>query len=74
MMMSPWEYLKDWKESDRDYEASTPEWINDRMQEKYPGNYRVVFATSPKYWWMANPKIVFDNPAEETLFRLKYGT
>lgn len=70
--MSPWEYLENWAQSDRDYETSTADWLSRKMKEKYPGNYRIVLAMSPKTWWDPHPKIVFDDPAEETWFRLKY--
>lgn len=74
--MDPWQYLYDWLRSDNPQDMTNIAYINDMMQHRYPGNYRIA-----KIW---NPKsrndlhgmsyiFKFDTPEEETMFRLKYA-
>ena len=46
--------------------------INERMLEKYPGNYKVIEYYSSKRGCFGL-KLQFDNEKEETLFILKYS-
>lgn len=70
--MTPWQWLEDWERSDRTKEHSTLEYVNIRIQEKFPGRYRVSKRLTPCKGWEPYHVIVFDDPAEETFFRLKY--
>jgi hypothetical protein len=70
--MTPWEYLEDWLRSDCTKEMRRPEYITARMQSKFPGNYRVAKRLTPVQGWEPYYVIVFDDPSEETFFRLKY--
>lgn len=67
----PWDWLDDWQQSDREYNPNELDYINNKMQEQFPGPYRVVKKTSPhgrfKYFEME-----FNTPAEETMFKLKW--
>lgn len=71
-MMTPWEYLREWEMSDNTKEMNTLEYINTRIQTRFPGNYRVAKRLTPVKGWEPYHEIVFDDPAEETFFRLKY--
>ena len=71
--MSPWEYLEDWERSDRTRDQSTLDYINARMQTKFPGRYHVVKKLTPVKGWEPYYAIVFDDPAEETYLRLKWS-
>jgi len=68
---SPWQYLDDWQNSDRGYNPNELAHINAKMQQMYPGKYKVVKKTSEhgRYTYY---DIEFDTPAVETMFRLKY--
>jgi hypothetical protein len=68
---TPWEYLKVLTMTDRD-PAQDEEWMTERLQRKWPGNYRVEKLISYE-WQYVEYRIVFDNPAEETLFRIKWA-
>jgi len=71
---TPWEWLSDWEMSDRD-PNTTLDMIIDRMKLRWPGRYCIVVreVQHPKHactyskWF-----IEFDDPAEETMFRLKW--
>lgn len=68
----PWDYLDDWQQSDRGYDPLELEYINERMQQQYPGPYKVVKKKSPHgrfiYYVME-----FNSPAEETMYKLKWS-
>lgn len=68
---TPWEYLKDLTMTDRDPEQDE-EWMTERLQKRWPGNYRVEKVVEYQ-WQYIEYKIVFDNPVEETLFRIKWA-
>jgi hypothetical protein len=74
--MTPWEYLRHWEMSDRGPEQNTLEYITDKMQTRYPGNYTVGKRTIPcKQWdpWRESYHVlVFASPEEETMFRLRW--
>lgn len=68
---TPWERLEDWALADKGRTESTLEYITARLQERWPGNYRVERVRHRG--WPTNYQLVFDNPAEETMFRLKWA-
>ncbi len=68
--MTPWQYLDDLVHSDRGPEHDE-DWMTARLQSKWPGDYHVVKDIDYQ-WQYVEHKIVFDNPADETMFRLKY--
>ena len=70
--VSPWQYLKDWEQSDRGYDPLELEYINKRMQDQYPGKYKIVKKAS-EYGRFTYYDFEFDSPAEETMFRLKWA-
>ena len=72
-MKTPYEYLEDWERSDKPKERDTIEHITARMQERYPGQYRIAKRLTPCKGWEPYYVIVFDTPAEETMFLLKWG-
>jgi hypothetical protein len=43
----------------------------DKFKQDYPGHYSLVTGINPKYYLIEN-YLVFDDPEEEILFRLKY--
>ena len=73
-MMTPWQRLQDWERADKTKAQCTLEYINARMQEQFPGRYRVAKKLTPVKGWDPYYTIVFDDPAEETMFLLKWGT
>lgn len=70
--VSPWQYLKDWEQSDRCYNPLELEYINKKMQDQYPGKYKIVKKAS-EYGRFTYYDFEFDSPAEETMFRLKWA-
>lgn len=70
--MTPWQRLEDWERADKTRAQSTVKYINAVMQERYPGRYRIVKRLTPVKGWEPYHAIVFDDPQEETFFRLKY--
>lgn len=68
--VTPEEYVKDWSQSDRPTNHDL-KWLNVRMQERWPGNYKVIAELCPTNSWLLY-KFKFDSPKDETLFRLKY--
>lgn len=72
--MTPWEYLGEWAMSDRD--PNTPlSAVTDRMRAKWPGNYQVVERriNDRQHGWIIKWALEFDNPSEETMFRLRWA-
>lgn len=68
MGITPWQYLDDLVHSDRGLEHDE-DWMTSRLQLRWPGNYRVKYTT----WDFRNPYYIeFDNPADETMFMLKF--
>lgn len=70
--VDPWQYLKDWEQSDRGYDPLELEYINKRMQELYPGKYKIVKKSS-EYGRFTYYDFEFETPAAETMFKLKYS-
>jgi hypothetical protein len=73
--LTPWAYLKDWERSDRDPKTTLDD-VATRMQQQWPGNYRVVVKEvhHPEHLYKYSKWFLeFDNPAEETMFRLKWS-
>ena len=68
----PWEYLNYWQNSDRGYDPDEMTTINQKMQERYPGPYKVVKKTSP-YGRFTYYEMEFGSPAEETMYKLKWA-
>ena len=71
-MKTPWQRLEDWWRADKTQEQGTLEYINRVMQEQFPGRYRVAKRLGPRQGWEPYYSIVFEDPAEETFFKLKY--
>lgn len=73
--MTPWQYLHIWEGSDRD-PNTTLDHVANKMKERWPGNYRVVvreFRTENSMYKSSKWVLEFNTPAEETMFRLKWG-
>ena len=70
---TPWQYLEDWNTSDHNPTVQ-PEHIATRMKSLWPGNYRIVIQEAMPYkgYRMTKWVLEFDDPAEETMFRLKW--
>lgn len=68
--MNPWEYLDTWSKTDLPDESKSIEWINQEMQDRYPGPYRV--RRTGTMYWRSGYRLDFKNPQEETMFRLKW--
>ena len=68
----PWDYLGDWAVSDRGYDPDEMTTINQLMQEKYPGPYKVVKKTS-EYGRYTYYEMEFKSGPEETMFKLKWS-
>jgi len=69
--MTPWLYLNGLISSDRAPEHNEV-WMTAKLQAKWPGDYTVVKDIDYQ-WHYVEYKMVFDNPADETMFRLKYA-
>lgn len=72
---TPWQYLEDWEMSDRDPNTSL-DTIALAMQTRWPGKYQIVVKEirHPEHMYKYSKWVIeFDNPAEETMFRLKYS-
>lgn len=69
--VDPWQYLKDWEQSDRGYDPNELEYINIDMQKRYPGKYKIVKKTST-HGRFTYYDFEFESPAEETMYRLKW--
>ncbi len=70
MKLTPWQYLNQWSMSDR-LADQNEEWIYIRMQELYPGPYKIGYGYHPNGWKEFH--IIFEDQTEETFFRLKYS-
>jgi hypothetical protein len=71
--MTPWQRLQEWEMCDKGRRESTREYITARLQEQWPGNYRVERVGARHVGWPVTHAIVFDDPAEETMFRLRWA-
>jgi hypothetical protein len=71
---TPWEYLGQWAMSDRPIGADL-EVITERMRARWPGNYQVVSKqiNDSQQGYVIKWALEFDNPAEETMFRLRWA-
>ena len=73
MTRNPFQYLYDLAHSDRAVEHDV-NWMNTRLQEHFPGNYKVsakyVYGSSITYHY--EYYLDFDTAADETWFRLQY--
>lgn len=71
---TPWQYLDNWTQSDRGPEETLAK-LNERMQNRWPGKYKIVVVETHVEGHMYKfPKWVFkfDTPKDETWFRLRY--
>lgn len=72
---SPWEYLDNWSNSDRGPDETLAR-LNERMQARWPGKYRIVekeVRSKEHMYKVLKWDFEFETPAEETLFRIKYS-
>ena len=71
---SPWDYVKNWSKSDKGPEE-TLEKLNERMQNRWPGNYKIVNEPSwnGKNYYINEYVFKFDTPADETWFTLRWA-
>ena len=72
--MTPWEYLGHRAMSDRPIGADLGV-ITERMRARWPGNYQVVSKqiNDSQHGYVVKWVLEFDNPAEETMFRLRWA-
>lgn len=68
--MTPYEYLHNLVTSDRG-PAHNEEWMTEKLQKRWPGNYKVVREVDYQWQWI-DYKIVFDSEADETWARLQW--
>lgn len=71
--MAPWQWLEDWQSRDLTAEQRSFEYIRTEMHNRYPGPYRLVRRQIPRKGWLPEYVMVFDNPYEETMFRLRWS-
>lgn len=71
---SPWQYVKNWSWSDKD-PSDTLEKLNQRMQNRWPGKYKIVKAPvwNNRNVWIDEYEFKFDTPKDETWFRLQWS-
>lgn len=69
---TPWEFLKYWPMCERAPEHNE-EWLCEKMKTSWPGNYRVVVKELYPPDRFSEWALEFDNPAEETMFRLRWA-
>lgn len=76
MSTTPWEYLHNWNWSDRGPDETLAK-LNERMQNRWPGNYRIVLkevSRHPDIMYRVSEHVFeFDTPADETFFKLRYS-
>lgn len=70
-MITPQRYLNDLISSDRGPEHNEV-WMTDRLQQRWPGNYKVVKDIDYQ-WQSVEYNMVFDTPEDRTMFILKWG-
>lgn len=73
-MTTPQQYVRNWEMSDKGPEE-TLDRLNERMQNRWPGNYKIV---KDQRWnglnyWINVYEFRFDSPKDETFFKLKYS-
>ena len=68
--ISPWRYLEILVNADRGPEHDS-RWMTERMKVFYQGNYHIELVAHEFDEYM-DYEIVFDDPADETYWRLKY--
>ena len=72
--MNPWEYLRYWNLSEKvDSREGSREWINQEMQSRWPGPYRVERCQSRYVGWGIGYEMVFADAQEEIMFRLRWS-
>ena len=71
---TPWQWLEQWQRSDLADEQRSYEYIRTEIQNRYPGPYRLI-KVSRVYdsALVAEYVIEFDDPREETMFRLRWS-
>ena len=68
---SPWQYVKNWSWSDQGPYDSLAD-LNTRMQNRWPGKYKIVNKFNNKHR-VFEYEFVFDTPADETVFVLRWS-
>ena len=71
---SPWDYVRNWAMSDKDPKEHTLEDLNMRMQNRWPGNYKIVQVQkwNDRNYYINDYVFEFDTPKDETWFKLRY--
>ena len=70
---SPWTYLEEMVHYDRGPEHNE-QWMTEKLQEQFPGPYKVEAQSVFKHYGVAiKYAIVFDDPKEEMLARIKWS-
>lgn len=72
---TPHAYLKNWSMSDKDPKVHTLEDLNMRMQNRWPGKYKIVTETkwNGHNYYINEYVFKFDSPQDETFFKIKYA-
>jgi hypothetical protein len=72
---TPWQYVENWSMSDRG-PSETLKVLNDRMQNRWPGKYRIVekeVRNRDSMYRRIIHVFEFDSPKDETWFRLQWS-
>lgn len=75
MATTPWQYLDNWTKSDRGPEETLAK-LNERMQNRWPGKYRIVekeVRSKEHMYKILKWDFEFDSPRDETWFRMQYA-
>ena len=73
-MTTPWEYVENWAcKRLRAHADDTLDKLNGYLQTRWPGKYKVIAKLNPAHGGHLVFVFLFDNPAEETMFRLKWA-
>lgn len=70
---SPWQYVDNWSKSDKGPHDTLVD-LNTRMQNRWPGKYKIVMEPS---WnghncYISEYVFKFNSPKDETWFRIQY--
>lgn len=72
---TPWEYLDNWAMSDKGPDETLQK-LNERMQNRWPGNYTIVqkeVRDPQRFYKVLKYDFQFNPPEAETMFRIKYS-
>ena len=72
---TPQAYLRNWSMSDKDPKEHTLEDLNMRMQNRWPGKYKIVVEQkwNGLNYYINEYVFKFDTPKDETWFKLRYS-